>query len=400
MNNRTKMAIIGLGARGYSLLDMAYLEHPDVEFVAVCDVYEDRVKEAADLIEKRGFKRPVETLNYKDILAKNEVEAVVIATSWDNHIDMSIEFMRAGKYVACEVGGAYSVRECWKLVDAYEETGVPIMMLENCVYGRDEMMLMNMLEQGVLGEIIHCDGAYAHDLRDEIAFGVEKRHYRLDNYMHRNTENYPTHELGPIARLLKINRGNRLISLTSTSSKARGLAEYVKEHKSDDESLMNTTFNQGDIVTTVIKCANGETIKLTLDTTLPRAYSRGLVVRSTKAMYNEDNHSLFLEGDHSIKDHFRWKDFWGNFVKYREKYEHPMWIEYLKDGIKLGHDGMDYLVFDEFVKSVRAKTQVPIDVYDMATWMSITALADESISTGSKPVYIPDFTNGKWIHRK
>ncbi len=398
MNNKTKMAIIGLGARGYSLLDMAYLEHPDVEFIAVCDVYADRAKAAADLIEKRGFDRPVETMDYKDILAMDEIEAVVIATSWDNHIDMSIEFMRAGKYVACEVGGAYSVRDCWKLVDAYEETGVPIMMLENCVYGRDEMMLMNMLEQGVLGEIIHCDGAYAHDLRDEIAFGVEKRHYRLDNYIHRNTENYPTHELGPIARLLKINRGNRLVSLTSTSSKACGLSEYVKEHKSDDGRLMNTPFNQGDIVTTVIKCANGETIKLTLDTTLPRAYSRGLVVRSTKAMYNEDNHSLFLEGDHTEKEHFKWKEFWGNVEKYREKYDHPMWIEYLKDGVKLGHDGMDYLVFDEFVKSVRAKIQVPIDVYDMATWMSITALADESIALGSKPVYIPDFTNGKWIH--
>ncbi len=398
MGNKTKIAIIGLGQRGYSLLDMAYLEHPDVEFVAVCDVYEDRVKATADLIEERGFKRPIELTDYKPILEMDEVEAVVIATSWDNHIDMSIDFMRAGKYVACEVGGAYSVRECWKLVDAYEETGVPIMMLENCVYGRDEMMLMNMLEQGVLGEIIHCDGAYAHDLRDEIAFGVEKRHYRLDNYMHRNTENYPTHELGPIARLLKINKGNRLVSLTSTSSKARGLTEFVKENKSDDERLMNTPFNQGDIVTTVIKCANGETIKLTLDTTLPRAYSRGLVVRSTKAMYNEENHSLFLEGDHTVKDHFKWKDFWGNVEKYREKYDHPMWIEYLKDGVKLGHDGMDYLVFDEFVKSVRAKTQVPIDVYDMATWMSITALADESIALGSKPVYIPDFTNGKWIH--
>ncbi len=400
MNNRTKMAIIGLGARGYSLLDMAYLEHPDVEFVAVCDVYEDRVKKTADLIESRGFKRPKELTNYKKILEMDEVEAVILATSWDYHINMAIEFMKKGKYVGCEVGGAYSIRECWKLVDAYEETGVPIMMLENCVYGRDEMMLMNMRELGVLGSIVHCDGAYNHDLREEVAFGKEKRHYRLKNYIHRNTENYPTHELGPIARLLNINRGNRLISLTSTSSKSVGLSEYIKENKSDDDELMNANFNQGDVVTTVIKCANGETIRLTLDTTLPRYYSRGLTVHASKALYTEDNHSLYIEGDHSVKDHFKWKEHWGNVEKYREKYEHPMWIEYLKDGIKLGHDGMDYLVFDEFVKSIRAKSDVPIDVYDMATWMSITALADESISTGSKPVYIPDFTNGKWIHRK
>ncbi len=400
MNSKTKFAIIGLGARGYGLLEMAYLEHPDALFVAVCDIYEDRVKDAADLIEKAGFDRPYETTNYKDIISMEDIEAVVICTSWDNHIDMSIEFMRAGKYVACEVGGAHSIRECWKLVEAYEETKVPIMMLENCVYGRDEMMLMNMLEKGVLGKVVHCSGTYAHDLRDEIAFGKEKRHYRLENYIHRNTENYPTHELGPIAKLLNINRGNRLISLTCVASKSVGLREYVNENKNDDERLMNINFNQGDITNTLIKCANGETILLTLDTTLPRYYSRGLTVHASKALYTEDNHSIFIEGEHSQKDHFKWKEYWGNVTDYYEEYDHHMWKEYLQKGVKKGHDGMDYLVFDEFVKAVRAGSEVPIDVYDMATWMSITALADASISNGGQPVYIPDFTNGKWINRK
>lgn len=399
MSKKVKMAMIGLGARGIGLLKTAYLEHDEAEFIAVCDIYEDRTKEAADLIEEVTGKRPLEFLDYKDILKLDEVEAVVLCTSWDKHIDICIEAMEAGKYVGCEVGGAYSLRECWKLVEAYEKTKVPVMLLENCVYGRDEMLVDNMYRLGVLGTIVHCEGGYKHDLREEVAFGKEKRHYRLDNYIHRNSENYPTHELGPIAVLLDINRGNRLISLNSISSKAVGLKEYIKENKSDDEELVNTDFKQGDIVTTVIKCANGETIVLTLDTTLPRYYSRGYTIHGTKGMYTEDNRSIFLDNEHG-SEHFNWKEHWGNVEKYREKYEHPLWKKYLAEGVKKGHDGMDFLVFSDFVDCVKNKTEAKIDVYDMATWMSITALSEESIAKGGQTVFVPDFTNGQWIKRK
>lgn len=400
MNKKMKFGIIGLGCRGISLLEMVFLQHPDVEFVAVCDVYEDRCKEGADLVEKSGQPRPVATQNYKDILNMPEVEAVILCTSWDDHLNICIEAMEAGKYVGCEVGGAYSVQECWKLVEAHERTGIPVMLMENCVYGRDEMMVMNMAEQGVLGTIVHCEGGYKHDLRDEVAFGKENRHYRLDNYIHRNTENYPTHELGPIARVLHINRGNRMLTLTSVASKAAGLKAYIKENKADDETLMNTEFRQGDVVNTIITCANGETILLTLDTTLPRYYSRGFTVQGTRGMYFEDNQSLFLEGEEHAKDHFEWNKHWGNVEEYREKYDHPVWKKYLAEGVKKGHGGMDWLVFCDFVDCVKNRTQAPIDVYDMAAWMSISALAEESIAMSGQPVPIPDFTNGKWMKRK
>lgn len=399
MGKKVNIGMIGLGARGKGLLETAYLEHPDAEFVAVCDVYEDRCREAADIIEKSGRKRPHITTDYKEILTMPEVEAVIICSSWDMHIEMSIEAMRAGKYVGCEVGGAYSLRECWKLVEAYEETGVPIMFLENCLYGRDEMMVANMAEMGVLGEIVHCEGGYRHDLREEVAFGKENRHYRLANYIHRNTENYPTHELGPIAKLLHINRGNRMLSLTSMASKAAGLQEYIKDKKSEDAELLNTVFNQGDIVNTMIRCSNGETILLTLDTTLPRYYSRGFMVQGTKGMYMEDNRSIFLDGDKASEDHFEWQKHWGNVEEYREKYEHPLWKKYLQDGIKKGHDGMDYLVFSDFIQCVQEQTEAVIDAYDMAAWMSISVLAEQSIAMGGQPVPIPDFTNGKWMNR-
>ncbi len=400
MGKKVTLGLIGLGARGIGLLKTVFLHHEDVEFAVVCDVYEDRCQEAAELIEKSGRPRPQTTLDYKDILKMKHVDAVILCTSWENHLNLAIEFMEAGKYVGCEVGGAYTVQECWKIVEAYERTRVPVMLLENCVYGRDEMMVYHMSEMGVLGTIVHCEGGYKHDLRDEVAFGRENRHYRLDNYIHRNTENYPTHELGPIAKVLHINRGNRMLTLTAMASRAAGMKEYIKNNKADDEVLMNTEFRQGDVVNTIITCANGETILLTLDTTLPRYYSRGFTVQGTKGMYFEDNQSLFIDGEEHAKDHFEWKKHWGNVEEYREKYEHPVWKKYMAEGIKEGHGGMDWLVFCDFVESVQNQSEAPIDVYDLAAWMSISALAEQSIALGGQPVAIPDFTNGMWLRRK
>ncbi len=399
MKDKIRIGMIGLGARGTGLLEMVYVQHPDVEFAAVCDRYMDRCEKAAKIIEDSGRNRPVITTDYKEVLTMPEVDAVILCTSWDHHVDLCIEAMEAGKPVGCEVGGAYSVRECWKLVEAHERTKVPVMMMENCVYGRDEMMVLNMAERGVLGKIVHCEGGYKHDLREEVAFGKENRHYRLNNYIHRNTENYPTHELGPIARILHINRGNRMLTLTSVASRSAGLKEYIKNKKPEDEVLNSTEFCQGDVVNTIITCANGETILLTLDTTLPRYYSRGFTVQGTKGMYMEDNKSIFIDGEEHAKDHFEWQKHWNNVEEYRDKYEHPVWKQYIEEGVKEGHDGMDWLTFCDFVKFVQTGSEAPVDVYDMAAWMCITPLAEQSIAMGGQPVAIPDFTNGAWINR-
>ena len=399
MKDKLNIGIIGLGGRGYGLMDGVILHMDDIEIVGVCDTYRDRAQNAADKVEQVKGNKPFITQDYKELIASSEVEAVIVSSAWTGHIEIIIECMKAGKPVGTEVGGAYSIEECWQLIRAYEETGVPCMLLENCCYGREEMMAMNMVKQGILGEIVHCSGGYQHDLREEIAFGNENRHYRLQNYIHRNCENYPTHELGPIAQILDINRGNRMVSLVSMASKAKGLNEYIKNKKSDDEALMHTEFAQGDVVTTMIKCARGETIVLTLDTTLPRAYSRGFRVQGTKGMFMEDNMSLFIDGEHNEYD-FKWKEQWNNIEAYREKYEHPVWKKFMQDGVKGGHGGMDWLVLRAFFDCVEKNEEMPIDVYDIAAWMAISALSEQSIAMGGQVVAIPDFTNGKWITRK
>lgn len=399
MKDKLNIGIIGLGGRGYGLMDGVILHMDDIEIVGVCDTYRDRAQNAADKVEQVKGNKPFITQDYKELIASSEVEAVIVSSAWTGHIEIIIECMKAGKPVGTEVGGAYSIEECWQLIRAYEETGVPCMLLENCCYGREEMMAMNMVKQGIFGEIVHCSGGYQHDLREEIAFGNENRHYRLQNYIHRNCENYPTHELGPIAQILDINRGNRMVSLVSMASKAKGLNEYIKNKKSDDEALMHTEFAQGDVVTTMIKCARGETIVLTLDTTLPRAYSRGFRVQGTKGMFMEDNMSLFIDGEHNEYD-FKWKEQWNNIEAYREKYEHPVWKKFMQDGVKGGHGGMDWLVLRAFFDCVEKNEEMPINVYDIAAWMAISALSEQSIAMGGQVVAIPDFTNGKWITRK
>lgn len=390
-----KVAFIGLGARGSALLDVVLAQGEKV--VALCDLYEDRIENAAKKVEEKQGSRPVGYKNYKDALVDENVNTVIVSCAWEDHIPIAVDAMKAGKAIGLEVGGAYSVHQCWELVRTYEQTKTPFMFLENCCFGRRELMVLNMAELGVLGEIVHCAGGYHHDLRDEVAFGKENRHYRLRNYLSRNCENYPTHELGPIARVLGINHGNRMVSLTSTASKAAGLHEYILENKSDDQFLCNAQINQGDVVTTVIKCANGETIVLTLDTTLPRFYSRGFTVRGTKGMYEEATDSVFIDSPEDRKYDWNWRvNKVGNAAEYAEKYEHPIWKKYIEEGVQGGHDGMDYLEFKFFFEALREDKPMPVDVYDAASWMVITALSEVSIAKGSAPVEIPDFTEGKW----
>ena len=395
---KINIGFIGLGGRGLGLLKGVVLPMGKASVVSVCDFYEDRAKAGAELVKEATGRMPAYETDYKKVIDNPQVNTIIIATAWGSHVDIAVQSMLAGKAVGMEVGGAFCIEDCWKLVNTYEETGAPFMFLENCCFGRREMMVLHMVKQGLFGEIVHCAGGYHHDLRHEIVFGKENRHYRLRNYKNRNGENYPTHELGPIAKVLDINHGNRLISLTSTASKAAGLHDYIMRKKSDDEELKNTFFEQGDVVTTVIKCAHGQTITLTLDTTLPRFYNRGFTVRGTRGMYEEATDSIFLDNDEDKKFDFSWrKNKCGNAETLSEMYEHPVWKEYIQSGVKGSHDGMDWLEFSTFFDCLAENKAMPVDVYDAATWMAVTTLSEQSIAQGSAPVSFPDFTRGKWV---
>ena len=400
MEKKLKFGLVGLGGRGYGMLNTLMCVEK-AEIVAVCDVYEDRVEKGVKRVEKARNVTPVAYTDFTKLLEDENVEAVLIATSWDEHIRMAIQSMRAGKITACEVGGAYDVEECWELVRSYEETKTPIMFLENCCFSKFELLSTTLARLGMLGEVVHCHGAYSHDLRDEICGGIVNRHYRLDNYKKRNCENYPTHEIGPIAKLLDINRGNKFTTLVSYASKAVGLEEFTRDARNPDKSLIGAKFAQGDIVTTMLKCANGETVTITLDTTLPKYYSREFTVRGTKGLCMQETNMILLEGKDDMHEFWEPERIIEKHLNNANEYEDylpGLWRNITQEEREAGHGGMDYLMLKTFVHTALKGEEMPIDVYDMATWSSIVALTDQSIALGS-PVAVPDFTRGKWIKR-
>ncbi len=388
-----KMAIIGVGGRGEGLYRVALKGRKYVDFVAVCDPDDERLEYIAKEMEDDGRPRPAIYHDYQKCIDESKPDVVLVATGWEMHLKVTTYAMEKGIAVACEVGGAYSLESLWELVRLYERTKTPIMMMENCCYGRIELLALNMKRLGVLGTVVHCEGKYAHDLR---SMAKTPKHYRIWEYLHRNCENYPTHEIGPIAKLLDINCGNRFTSLVSVGSASHGLEEYVKQN--DIKQFENARFVQSDVVTTVLKCYNGETVTIALDTTLPRYYSRGFTVHGTKGLICEDNASVFIDGEEHEGDwEWDWRPNYNNIEKYYEKYDHKRWQGY-KPG-KEGHGGMDALVFTAFFEALDKGEPMPIDVYDFATWACISVLSEQSLATG-QPVAFPDFTDGKWISRK
>ena len=399
---KIKVGIVGLGQRGRDLTKTV-LCCEEVEVVALCELYEDRLANIGKLVTDRQGKAPTLYEKYEDMLADERVGTVLICSSWDEHIRMAIQSMRAGKITAMEIGCAYDVEECWELVRAYEETKVPFMMLENCCFDRFELLTTGLARAGRLGEIAYCHGAYRHDLREEVLGGYVNRHYRLDNYKKRNCENYPTHELGPIAKLLDINRGNRMLTLSSFASKSVGLHAFSCCEKNPDKSLVGQTFAQGDVITTTITCANGELITLTLNTTLPTYYSRELTVHGTKGMCMQETNTVFLDGEEKKEE---WEEpfkvaqrMFNNAGKYEQEYLVKEWTGITDEERELGHGGMDYIMLKRLFKAILNGEEMPIDVYDAAAWLCISALSEQSIAQGGAVQAIPDFTRGKWIKR-
>ena len=401
MKKTVKLGYIGLGRRGHHMIELCFGTMADVQIPAICDVDPAKLERSAKMMEGMGLPRPTTYTDYKQMLAEADIDAVIIMTGWNGRIKCAIDCMEAGKYTAIEVGCAYDISECHALVDAYERTGSPVMMLENSCYERRVLAAIRMEREGVFGELVYLSGGYYHYLNDLDLFSrdengvIDTNHYRLAEYVYRNCDQYPTHELGPLSKILRLNRGNRALSLTSFATKSCGLAAYVKKRVPEDHPYYNTKFKQGDIITTIIKCAGGEQITLMLDTTLPRAlHTSKYSVRGTKGMMDETSNDIctyYLEGMPE-------KTF-DNEPEFLERFDHPLYQEWSKMEQRGGHGGIDWLTCRAFIESVKLGIEPPIDVYDTALWAAIGPLSEASIANGSTAVEIPDFTKGQWFRR-
>lgn len=398
-----RLGLIGLGPRGESLL-AAVKDLDDVCVCAICDLKPELIEKFLGIFERYGLKKPATYADYHDLIASPDVEGVLIPTSWNSHLGIATEAMALGKYAGIEVGGASSIEELWQLVHAAEKTGVSCMMLENCCYGRNELMVMKMVREGLFGETVYAEGGYEHCLA-EMGGTLEIGHERAIHNYYRNGDLYPTHQLGPIAKTFDINRGNRFVSLTSTASRQVGFNSYAVNKYGHDGNWGDKQFAIGDVVTTVIKCARGQTITLTHCVSLPRPYTRHARIQGSRGIWSEDCNGIYIEGiskkDYPIDPAGNPYEmlYWDPIEKFYEKYEHPIWREYIEEGVIGGHGGMDALVISAFAEAIREGRPTPIDVYDTAAWMAVTTLSEESIAMGSHPVVFPDFTNGKWMTR-
>lgn len=410
MAAKVRLGFIGVGLRGQSHLELA-LRRSDTEIVALCDIQQSMMDRSLKMVADAGKPKPTTILDgpygYRKLLQNKDIDAVIIATPWEWHAIQCIDSMKAGKYVGCEVITGMTLEECWELVHVSEQTGMPLMMLENVCYRRDIMAIMNMVRQNVFGELVHLQGGYQHDLR-EIKFnngtsakgaefgekGFSEAQWRTAHSVNRNGDLYPTHGIGPLAVMANINRGNRFTQLVSYSSKSRGLHDYVVKAGGETHPNAKVNFKLGDVVTTMIRTANDETILLQHDTNLPRPYSLGFRVQGTNGIWMDVNQSIYIEG--KSKQAHRWDD----AQAWLDQYDHPLWKKFGSDASGAGHGGMDWFVLNAFVESAKRKVNTPQDVYDAVAWSAITPLSETSIQLGGESVEFPDFTSGKWMYRK
>ena len=403
-DRQARLGFIGVGDRGRSHLGLC-LQRQDTVVKAICDIDPAAIEKSKNMLREAGNQEVAVydqgEYAFQQMLERDDIDGVIIATPWLWHTRMAVATMKAGKYAGVEVSAANTLEECWDLVNTQEATGVPCMILENVCYRRDVLAVLNMVREGLFGELIHLECGYQHDLR-EVKFnpGVEfgpgalgEARWRTAHSVHRNGDIYPTHGIGPVATYLNIDRGNRFVSLTSTASKSRGLHDYVVKKGGEDHPNAKVKFKLGDVITTVIKTANDETIIVSHDTNLPRPYSLGFRVQGTHGLWMDVNQSIYVEGRSPQHE-------WEAAAAYLEQYDHPLWKRYGEQASGAGHGGMDFFVVQAFVEAVKNKTPTPLDAYDAASWSAITPLSEESIAQGSQPVDFPDFTRGQWMQRK
>ncbi len=387
-----RIGFVGVGGQGTAHVENL-LRIEGCVIKAVDDIVPEKVTRIQDLVEHAGFPRPTgysrSPTDFVRMCEQEELDLVFHATPWEWHVPICLAAMRNGKHTATEVPAAYTVDDCRALVEHAEKYGKHCVMMENCNYGRMEMMVFNMVRQGVFGEILHAEGGYMHDLRS-IKFSSEGEGlWRRAHAMKRNGNLYPTHGLGPVANCMDINRGDRFASLVSMSTPSRGLQQYAREHFAEGSTQRQEQYVLGDVNVSLIKTASGRTICVSHDTNLPRPYSRVHIVQGTRGLFQGYPDRVYIEGRSK-------SDEWDPAESYRAEFDHPLWKQIEEKSRGAGHGGMDYLEDYRLIKCLREGVPTDMNVYDAVALSVVTPLSEWSVANGGRPAEFPDFTRGRW----
>jgi predicted dehydrogenase len=388
-----RVGVIGVGGRGTSMLT-EFLGVEGVEITAVCDIVKEKCLNAQRVIEKAGQKSPALFSNddhdFENLCKRDDIDFVYIATPWDWHVPMAIAAMRSGKHTGVEVPAATTLKDCWALVDASEKTRRHCIMMENCCYGENEMMVLNMVRAGLFGELLHGEAAYIHDLRSLLLSDKGEGLWRRFPHITRDGNLYPTHGLGPVAQYMDINRADRFDHLVSMSSLSVSLAEYRDKHTPSDSPKRKENYKCGDMNTSLIKTVKGRTIMLQHTVSTPRVYDRINLISGTKGVFRDYPPRLYLDGQEG-------GDKWTTLDKHKDRYAHPLWKNIGELARKRGgHGGMDFIMVYRLMQCMREGLAPDMDVYDAAAVSAPGPLSEMSVAQGSAPVKFPDFTRGRW----
>lgn len=392
-----RIAIVGTGLRGRSMLG-EWLGVDGVRITALCDVVPDKVEQAAQQMSKAGHDYAVARYiagerAFEALCARDDIDLVYTATPWEWHVPVCLTAMQNGKHVATEVPAAYTVDDCWKLVDVSERTRRHCVMLENCCYGSNELMVLNMCRAGVFGELKHGGAAYNHDLREILFENKDEGLWRRTPHARRNGNLYPTHGLGPVAWYMGINRGDRCDSMVSMSTPEFGLTKWRADHEPRASSKWQERYVCGDVNVSLIKTVRGRVIRLEHDVTSPRPYSRINMIQGTQGIFEDYPARVYVEGRESSHR-------WGTLDTYKREFEHALWRTLGEKALGAGHGGMDYIMAWRTVQWFREGLAPDFDVYDATAWSVPGPLSEQSVAKGNAPVRFPDFTRGAWREAK
>lgn len=388
-----RIGVIGTGLRGRSIIN-EFVNVPGVRITAICDVVQEKADKARAIIEKAGQPAPAVYVRgdhgFEELVKRDDIDYVYSATPWEWHTPNALAAMNAGKHVGAEVPIGYKLEDLWKLVDTSERTRRHCMMLENCCYDYDELLVLNMVRAGMFGTLVHGEGAYNHDLREILFENKDEGLWRRHHHTLRNSNLYPTHGLGPVANYMSINRGDKFEFMVAMSSGSSGLQEYRQDHLAPDDPRQKEVYVCGDYNTNLIKTNKGRSILIQHNVSTPRPYDRINLIQGTKGIYRDYPSRIFIEKEKASHQ-------WQPIDDYREKYEHNLWRKTGDTARKLGgHGGMDYLMCFRLVECLREGLVPDFDVYDAASWSAPGPLSEISVAKGSTPVKFPDFTRGRW----
>jgi hypothetical protein len=386
-----RIGYVGVGGMGSAHV-RNLLKIEGVEIRAVCDIVEDKVARVQKWVVEAGQKPPEGysrgPTDFKRLCERDDLDLVYNATPWEWHVPVCVAAMKAGKHAATEVPAATTLDECWELVETSEKTRRHCVMMENCCYDRPEMLCLNLVKKGLLGEILHAEAGYLHDLRG-VKFSSEGEGlWRLAHAIKRNANLYPTHGLGPVSQCLDINRGDRFQYLVSMSSPSRGLGLYAAKQFGPNDPRARQKYALGDVNVSLIHTALGKVITLYHDTNLPRPYSRIHKVQGTQGIFEKYPDRVYIEGRSP-------DDNWDTLDKYAE-FDHPLWTTQAEKARGAGHGGMDYIEDFRLIDALRNGRPLDFDVYDAAAWSAVTPLSERSVARKGAAADFPDFTRGRW----